>query len=117
MIMWSWMGQVFYNRMLMTVLTHFVHLLLEEGHGLSSCTPRSNKPSYSNKCASIHLIMDHGKDIVECSIHDSDIENWNRIILAKVKEVVDDCHILSISFRENGEEVDQTAIKIINKEY
>lgn len=91
-------------------------LVVHEGDESTSCNPCNNKSLCSSKRASIHSNMDHCKGVIECSIHDSNIENQNRIILAQVKDVVENCHILGISFRENDEDVVELAIKIINKE-
>lgn len=76
----------------------------------------NTKSCRTSKHVSIHSIMDHDKGFVECYIHDSDIEKRNRIILAKAKEMVVDCHNLGISFHENDDEVALSTIKIISKD-
>lgn len=57
--------------------------------------------------------MEHGKGVVECSIHDSYIQNWNKIILVEANEVVADYHNLGIYFRESDNKVVQLDFKII----
>lgn len=49
----------------------------------------------------------------ECSIHDLDIENRNRILSDLGKQVVQDFHELGISFHETEEDITSLVVQIL----
>lgn len=51
----------------------------------------------------------------ECSLHDSDIVNMNRVFLQSAALVAKDCNDLGISFSDPDEEVLSSATRILNK--
>lgn len=68
------------------------------------------------KHASLGNIMDQGAPSqIECSIHDSDIENRNQVILRSTEQVVQQCNELTIFFFEEREDVMASAIRILRK--
>lgn len=71
---------------------------------------------HGKKRVSIRNILGLNKGCYEkFSIHDSDIDNCNQIILRRA-QVIYDCHDLGILFQENEEQVDKYVVKILNNE-
>lgn len=49
-------------------------------------------------------------------IHGSNIKNCNRLILAKVREVVLECKVMGISHRKSEDEIISLVIRILQNE-
>lgn len=54
--------------------------------------------------------------IIERLIHDSDIDNWNWVILKRAKEVFQESRDLGISFKENDELVGNLVERILRND-
>lgn len=52
---------------------------------------------------------------MECSLHDSDIENMNRVFLQSIAQVAKGCNKLGISFSDLEEDILSSAARILSK--